>query len=396
MTGCPACDWMFDTKHMRINMGPRLWNLQSPSYGLNGKIEGTIALSGEQDRVESVTMTLEGRIRTTLSQRSAMSADSLLTLLSHTETIYDASKTNSFSWEEVHSFCLSIPREAKFQGQLTTLPPSHLSYDQLATTDVFYTVKFQMNRRNKGIKKQETKVVRILYLPKSTPSEPPVHSIPRPSRRQEANEFLNQLERVKTTALTPYHPPDSKCKAKRSRTPLEIFNRNVFLSVPDPQCYASGQSIPFTLSLVFPDDPVIPHLLTRNMRIQVLKRLIVWKKTSSGVQAVQRDSFVSSATLRYGREYTEGVTLLKGEIKAGEPGKEVSWKLDAVAEVQYVLRILLKPPNNLVGFVPSFRHEEVIKITTDMWGILDRELSSTGGTPTPAIGLAASLRRDFS
>lgn len=58
MTGCPACDWMFETKHMRINLGPRLWNLHTPSYGLNGRIEGTIRLSGHQDRIESVTMTV--------------------------------------------------------------------------------------------------------------------------------------------------------------------------------------------------------------------------------------------------------------------------------------------------------------------------------------------------
>jgi hypothetical protein len=58
LTGCPACDWMFETKHMRINLGPRLWNLHSPSYGLNGKIEGTIRLTGDQNRVDCVTMTV--------------------------------------------------------------------------------------------------------------------------------------------------------------------------------------------------------------------------------------------------------------------------------------------------------------------------------------------------
>lgn len=58
MTGCPACDWMFETKHMRINLGPRIWNLHCPSYGLDGRIDGMIRLSGDQDRVESVTMTV--------------------------------------------------------------------------------------------------------------------------------------------------------------------------------------------------------------------------------------------------------------------------------------------------------------------------------------------------
>lgn len=126
---------------------------------------------------------------------------------------------------------------------------------------------------------------------------------------------------------------------------------------------------------------------------------------------IQRDDIVSSATLRYGREYREGITLLKGEIKAGDQSKEVSWVLDGVAEVQvsqespstqsrvltlvvqYVLRVVLRPPISFIGSIPCFRHEEVLKVTTDSWGILDRELSSMGGTPTPAIGLAANIRR---
>lgn len=58
-----------------------------------------------------------------------------------------------------------------------------------------------------------------------------------------------------------------------------------------------------------------------------------------------------------------------------------------------MLRIILRPPINLIGSVPCFKHEEVVKITTDSWGILDRELSSMGGTPTPAIGLAANVRQ---
>lgn len=43
--------------------------------------------------------------------------------------------------------------------------------------------------------------------------------------------------------------------------------------------------------------------------------------------------------------------------------------------------------------VPSFRHEEMLEVTTDYWGTVGRELNSTGGTPTPALGLARQLRR---
>ncbi|KXN90483.1 hypothetical protein AN958_04155 [Leucoagaricus sp. SymC.cos] len=393
MTNCPACDWMFETKHMQINLGPRLWNLHSPSYGLNGRIEGAIRFSGDQDRCESVTMTFEGRIRVTSSHRSSMSADTVMPLVTRTETIYDSTKAESFPWEGDHEFCLKIPREAEFRGQMTTLPPSHFSFHQHVSTEVFYTVKFDVKRKGKGLKKHESKIIRVLYLPKCTPLEPPLHTIPRPTSRLggTSSELYYLYERVKTVMLTPYHPDDGKSKPKRSTSPLDDFGQCIFLSLPHPQCYASGQIIPFTLSLVFPDDPVLAALLTRNIRIQLLRRLNVWKKGSGDL--IQREELVALATLRYGREYKEGITLLRGEIKAGDQGKEVSWSLDAVAEIQYVLRVILRPPTNLIGSVPCFKHEQVIRLTTDSWGILDRELSSMGGTPTPAIGLAANIRR---
>jgi hypothetical protein len=58
LTGCPACEWTFNSKHMKINMGPRVWGLHAPSYGLNGKVEGSIKFSGDRDSVERVTATV--------------------------------------------------------------------------------------------------------------------------------------------------------------------------------------------------------------------------------------------------------------------------------------------------------------------------------------------------
>lgn len=67
----------------------------------------------------------------------------------------------------------------------------------------------------------------------------------------------------------------------------------------------------------------------------------------------------------------------------------VNWSLD----LQYVLRVTLRPPESLSGHIPSFQHEEILQIKTDHWGTLERELSSIG-TPTPALGLARMLRPD--
>lgn len=58
MSGCPACDWVVESKHMSINMGYRAWGLHAPSYGLNGKVEGYIKFVVGRGRVERVTATV--------------------------------------------------------------------------------------------------------------------------------------------------------------------------------------------------------------------------------------------------------------------------------------------------------------------------------------------------
>lgn len=85
-----------------------------------------------------------------------MSADNVSTLISRTTTIYDYTKADSFSWDEAHPFSLTIPRETEFKGRLASLPPSHFSYHQFVSTEVFYTVKFEIKRKGKGLKKHES------------------------------------------------------------------------------------------------------------------------------------------------------------------------------------------------------------------------------------------------
>jgi hypothetical protein len=85
-----------------------------------------------------------------------MSADNVLLLVSRTATIYDSTKADFFPWEEDVEFSLSIPRETEFRGQQTPLPPSHFSFHQLVSTEVFYTVIFDVKRKGMGLKKHES------------------------------------------------------------------------------------------------------------------------------------------------------------------------------------------------------------------------------------------------
>ncbi|KAJ8456431.1 hypothetical protein ONZ45_g18723 [Pleurotus djamor] len=386
-TGCPDCDWMYETEHMVINMGSRVWGLHAPSFGLNGHIDGAIRFRGDQSHVEKVTVTLEGYINTSVSQRGPGSGDCKLITVSRNALIYDASLAAGFDWNEEHPFSISFPKEVSVQGQTSRLPPSSSVHYQNSSCEVSYRVQVHMTRR--GLRRHESKSIPILYLPKTRPAEAPLFSIPRPSRDPADTPFC-VYDRVETVAVPPRWPlVESKRSLKASIT-QEAFSKSVFFSLPSPRCFASGEPIPFTLSFVFPDDPFLATVYTKNIRIILVKRVQLWRK---GVpEPIIRDTTLASAHLRFINEYSEGITLLRGSVRAGAEGKECSWCVKGVAETHYILRLMINAPSNLADHLPSFKYDVPLELTTDSWGTLERELTATGGTPTPALGLANNLR----
>lgn len=85
--------------------------------------------------------------------------------------------------------------------------------------------------------------------------------------------------------------------------------------------------------------------------------------------------------------------MLSGIIPAGTAGREYSWAMDGVVDVQYFVRALVCPPVIISRHVPSYFHEEKIEMTTDPWGTRERELIATGGVPAPALGLACNIEK---
>lgn len=54
--------WTYQTKHMAIDLGRRLWQTSSPTYGLNDKIEGSIKLSEHPIHIEHISVTVNSLI----------------------------------------------------------------------------------------------------------------------------------------------------------------------------------------------------------------------------------------------------------------------------------------------------------------------------------------------
>lgn len=73
-------------------------------------------------------------------------------------------------------------------------------------------------------------------------------------------------------------------------------------------------------------------MYSKNIRIVLLKRVQLWRKGIT--EPIIRDTTLASAHLRYYNEYSEGITLLRGSVRAGAEGKESSWCVKGIAETQ--------------------------------------------------------------
>lgn len=49
-------DFIYNTDHMEVNLGSRMWGLRTPAYGRLGHIEGSVKFLGEQAHVSCVEL----------------------------------------------------------------------------------------------------------------------------------------------------------------------------------------------------------------------------------------------------------------------------------------------------------------------------------------------------
>lgn len=221
-----------------------------------------------------------------------------------------------------------------------------------------------------------------------------------------------------------------------SRFYVVLPNILIQFSLPAPQSFASGERIPFFISLVFSDSPVQAAMYAKNIRVPLMRQLTVrpvavktsldkfiqkarsqsprsWASSlhedeedspSSGRSSPSlpsSDVYGTPATRRWKvttghletlSEYSEGVYLLRGWISAGELGRGCSWQLGHLAQLQYFLEIEINSPELMEEHLPVFSLTKEVEIMTDGWETMNRELRSTGGIPTPALGLARCLQ----
>jgi hypothetical protein len=163
----PGVDWIFKSDHMEVNLGPRLWGLRQPSYGLSGTLNGSIKFKGSSTHVELVTATvgifhallsalldhthvhaprkLEGNILNMFTERGVV-----------VQQKNSSSQNKSFKWLDKHTFCFPFPAEINICGSTSELPPSYSAFLPGASSEVTYVLKVDMVR--KGLRMHERKV----------------------------------------------------------------------------------------------------------------------------------------------------------------------------------------------------------------------------------------------
>ncbi|KAJ3787744.1 hypothetical protein GGU11DRAFT_675523 [Lentinula aff. detonsa] len=395
--------WVYRTKHMTIDLGRRFWGTSSPAYGLHDKIEGLVKLTGHHpELIEDISVTLEGHLATTVLADGGVARSN--TLFMHHAVSLPLSSHPAEGDE--YPFVIPIPSEITLQGLTALTPPSFYRLHLGVTGEIAYSLKVTMTRQATRMsfkhEPTESQTIPILYFPKTRPSDPPLADIPKPLSDRDphfTSPSVNIAEHVDTFPLSPRWSYASS----HAKHPLTPFQNSVFFSMPAPQSFASGEPIPFFLSLVFPDSPAQASLYTKTITVTLMKQLTVrsakshLRKLSSSADLdaygppVVRRWVLSSGHLETRSEYSEGVYLLRGWISAGELGRGCSWQVGRIGRLQYFLEVEIASPASMEDHIPAFHLEKEVEITTDCWETMNRELQSMGGVPTPALGLERCL-----
>ncbi|KAK0189867.1 hypothetical protein F5146DRAFT_643551 [Armillaria mellea] len=360
--------WIYTTKHMRIDLGARLWESHVPCYGLNGNIEGSIRFSGNPSSVSKVTVALQVQVSTS-EQRS-------YTLLSRTFPIYTPFSASPAQWNDDCAFSLPIPSEINSNGATSAMPPSfsYHSYDTMC--DVSYFIKVCMVRKRNGFCTHESRLIPILYLPKSEPCQPSL--------------IQSALSRTEMTSMTPQWP-DLKKGHHQLAGALGDLDDAVHVSIPS-MTLASGDRILFSISFDTAKHPILSQVSDKQIHVALVKKVSLWSSSGSS-KLVSSERQIASGSVQC-RDESRGSHQFQGSIQAGCAGKENSWCLDGVASVEYILRLRVTAPKHLSGQFPNFRHEAVVTLTSDEWGASRREMKTLCGVPAPALGLQSNSHSD--
>ncbi|TFK54809.1 hypothetical protein OE88DRAFT_1623460 [Heliocybe sulcata] len=373
-----TADFTYDSGLVHVRLDRSRWRLSTPAYGFNGTIEGIVRLDPKMTCAMKVSATLRGKIKTSTIERGVTASAFSICLLSKETILWSsASCTGSPLGRDL---AFSIPIPTYIDGGTSPLPPTARFSHPGVSCEIIYSLKIRVSR--KGFRLCKTLRIPITYLPKSRPTFHTLAEIPSPSYSSD------EMDSVTRFNISPSWP-----RSRRAIVPEELLP-SLTVTLPSPLCYTAGEGIPVLLTMTCRHAPMHNKLLLPNIDIQLVRQTMIWLKGGSsrlsglGQYVSIRDTSLSRATLCHLDEGDEGVSQLHYRLNAGKCGGESSWAVSKAIYVSYYIEVNIKPPEVASKYLPSYRRNIAVQLTTDHWGTQDTEMLAMDGLPVPALGLA--------
>ncbi|THH32985.1 hypothetical protein EUX98_g1176 [Antrodiella citrinella] len=301
-------------------------------------------------------VTTTGIVKITMSERTMVAGVAKKTYMSEKATLFKSESATSLQAGTTYPFLLTFPEHVI--GSDTPLPPSSSLFQPHASAEISYTLQVD--------------IVRGAFRRHEIPRFPPLTDMP---LMLPGLVLPEGMRRVDVSAVWPASGP-----TQRTDKDLAV----VQLYVPEPSVFASGETIHLALSISCPHSPAIPKLLSDSIGIFLVKRRKVW--INEGRQISVREVVVEKVTELHVNSMLEGTMYLTAELTGGQHGTECSWGILGYAAIEYIIRVIVRPPT-YANHLPTFKHDEVVQMCTDSYGTHERELLIMDGTPMPALGL---------
>lgn len=296
-----------------------------------------------------------------------------------------------FHMDERVPFSIPIPIESanprirgtssRSTGATTMLPPSYRAVLRTITCDISYFLEIEV--RKKGLRRNTTIRIPFYYLPKISLMQnmPQELSLPFPLR---ISDFSSVDIDIKTVQLRTGTRDTSMARASTN----DSNEFDIYMSFPGSYV-ASGSRIPLLIDISSSKAPEMVTAVSELIRIEMRRNIAIWHGRS-GRKAIDahHSRVISTAKRMRAFEGVDGGYMrLEFSLQAGIEGKECSWAVDGLVSIQYSIFLSLRDSTNEEIQLPQITHDEPIQITTDDYGVVERQLASTGGLSLPALGL---------
>ncbi|KAJ1306559.1 hypothetical protein OPQ81_007560 [Rhizoctonia solani] len=341
--------YVFRSQRIKLDLGTRIWPTCTPCFGSMGVIQGTVSVTS-LDHVKRLTVTVEAVVKSSFMERGVLAGHIESVLFQRSVTLYvNESRTSEAAL--YYPFSINLP--ATCDKGTNALPPSFVCYLPGVSAEIRYRIRVDMSRS--GLRRRESLVVPILYLPRS-------HTPPTPqniSLFSDQTSLLPDSQGMKELHLAPKSIIKPKKSDKSKATSTSDVQAKI--SLPFPLVAASGDRIPFVIT-VYSQSQALAALYT-DISLQLVKvtRIKVYEKSSL------KEVVLAAGEVYDSEELGNGMQILRGELGNGVPGAELSWSAAGVVEVRHMIRLSIKPPPctaALSANLPMFEGTVAVEIVT--------------------------------